>query len=127
MPFSVSLKDPDPGGKINADQDPQPWFNRVITKYLPTVHRWYYKELKQSLIPVSNLSEINITKSLHDFCFPTCRLLRCGSLTAKRDIVQFVELRKFLVPGGGGGGGAPPTWSKDLLAKVRVCTGTVAF
>jgi len=37
------------------------------------------------------------------------RLLRCGGLVAKRDMVQFVELRKFLQPGYG--------WSKELLAK----------
>lgn len=44
------------------------------------------------------------------------KLLRCGGLTAKRDIVQFVELRKFLVLGGNRG--APPAWSKELLAKA---------
>jgi hypothetical protein len=35
-------------------------------------------------------------------------------MVARRDIVQFVELCKFMVPGPGGA----PTWSKDLLAKV---------
>ncbi len=48
--------------------------------------------------------------------FYLLRLLRCGNLIAKRDIVQFVELRKFLVPGVRG---EPPSWSKELLAKVR--------
>jgi hypothetical protein len=37
------------------------------------------------------------------------QLLRSGSLVAQRDIVQFVELRKFLHKNG--------TWSKELLAK----------
>merc|ERR1719317_833426 len=37
------------------------------------------------------------------------RLLKCGGLVAARDIVQFVELRKFLQGGG---------WSKELLAKA---------
>jgi len=36
-------------------------------------------------------------------------LLSCGDRIAKRDIVQFVELQKFIQPGGG--------WSKDLLAR----------
>ena len=36
-------------------------------------------------------------------------LLRSGSLVAKRDIVQFVELRKFVQSNG--------QWSKELLAK----------
>jgi hypothetical protein len=48
--------------------------------------------------------------------FILLRLLRCGNLIAKRDIVQFVELRKFLVTGVRG---EPPSWSKELLAKVR--------
>jgi hypothetical protein len=50
------------------------------------------------------------------YTFNFLRLLRCGNLIAKRDIVQFVELRKFLVPGVRG---EPPSWSKELLAKVR--------
>jgi len=37
------------------------------------------------------------------------RLLRSGGLVAKRDIVQFVEMRKF-VSGG--------SWNKELLAKA---------
>ena len=36
-------------------------------------------------------------------------LLRSGSLVAQRDIVQFVELRKFLHANG--------SWSKEMLAK----------
>jgi len=37
-------------------------------------------------------------------------LLRAGNLVASRDIVQFVEMRKYVVPGTG-------SWSKQLLAK----------
>merc|ERR1712013_199327 len=38
------------------------------------------------------------------------KLLRSGSMVAQRDIVQFVELRKFLLGGG--------TWSKEALGRA---------
>jgi len=74
------------------------------------------EETKRSIIKASKLplSIIIIGVGEEDFSAmdgldSDDRLLRCGGLVAARDIVQFVELRKFLQGGG---------WSKDLLAKA---------
>jgi len=73
-------------------------------------------ETKRSIIKASKLplSIIIIGVGEEDFSAMDAldsddRLLRCGGLVAARDIVQFVELRKFLQDGG---------WSKDLLARA---------
>lgn len=74
------------------------------------------EETKRSIIKASKLplSIIIIGVGQEDFSAmdgldSDDRLLKCGGLTAARDIVQFVELRKFLQGGG---------WSKDLLARA---------
>lgn len=74
------------------------------------------EETKRSIIKASKLplSIIIIGVGEEDFSAmdgldSDDRLLKCGGLTAARDIVQFVELRKFLQSGG---------WSKDLLARA---------
>jgi hypothetical protein len=74
------------------------------------------EETKRSIIKASRLPLSIIIVGVGDEDFSAMdaldsddRLLSSGSLVAQRDIVQFVELRKFLSGGG--------SWSKELLAK----------
>jgi len=75
-----------------------------------------FEETKRSIISASNLpmSIIIVGVGQEDFSAMDDldsdeELLRSGSLVAQRDIVQFVELRKFLHANG--------SWSKEMLAK----------
>ena len=75
-----------------------------------------FEETKRSIIEASHLpiSIIIVGVGNEDFAAmddldSDDSLLRSGSLVAKRDIVQFVELRKFVQSNG--------QWSKNLLAK----------
>jgi hypothetical protein len=75
-----------------------------------------FEETKRSIIGASDLPVSIIIIGVGDEDFSAMddldsddKLLRSGGMVAKRDIVQFVELRKFIQPGYG--------WSKDLLAK----------
>jgi len=74
------------------------------------------EETKRSIILASKLPLSIIIIGVGDEDFSAMdaldsddRLLRSGSLVAARDIVQFVELSKFLHGGG---------WSKELLARA---------
>merc|ERR1712226_52483 len=75
------------------------------------------EETKRSIISASKLPLSIIIVGVGDEDFSAMdaldsddKLLRCGSLVAQRDIVQFVELRKFLTGGG--------SWSKESLARA---------
>jgi len=75
-----------------------------------------FEETKRSIIEASHLPLSIIIVGVGDEDFGAMddldsddSLLRSGSLVAKRDIVQFVELRKFVQSNG--------QWSKQLLAK----------
>jgi len=75
-----------------------------------------FEETKKSIISASSLpmSIIIVGVGQEDFSAMDDldsdeELLRSGSLVAQRDIVQFVELRKFLHTNG--------SWSKEMLAK----------
>jgi len=75
-----------------------------------------FEETKRSIIEASHLPMSIIIVGVGEEDFSAMddldsdeSLLRSGSMVAKRDIVQFVELRKFLQGNGG--------WSKHLLAK----------
>ena len=75
-----------------------------------------FEETKRSIISSSGLpmSIIIVGVGSEDFSAmdeldSDDSLLRSGSLVAQRDIVQFVELRKFVQPNG--------SWSKEALAK----------
>jgi hypothetical protein len=75
-----------------------------------------FEETKRSIIAASNLpmSIIIVGVGQEDFSAMDDldsdeELLRSGSLVAQRDIVQFVELRKFVHANG--------SWSKEMLAK----------
>jgi len=75
------------------------------------------EETKRSIIAASKLPLSIIIVGVGDEDFSAMdaldsddKLLRCGSLVAQRDIVQFVELRKFLTGGG--------RWSKESLARA---------
>jgi len=75
-----------------------------------------FEETKRSIIEASHLPMSIIIVGVGEEDFSAMddldsddSLLRSGSLVAKRDIVQFVELRKFLQNNG--------QWSKQLLAK----------
>jgi hypothetical protein len=74
------------------------------------------EETKHSIIQASRLPLSIIIVGVGDEDFSAMdaldsddRLLRAGGMVAARDIVQFVELRKFLSGG---------YWSKELLAKA---------
>jgi len=75
-----------------------------------------FEETKRTIIQASHLPLSIIIVGVGDEDFEAMddldsddSLLRSGSLVAKRDIVQFVELRKFVQSNG--------QWSKHLLAK----------
>jgi len=75
-----------------------------------------FEETKRSIIAASSLpmSIIIVGVGQEDFSAMDDldsdeELLRSGSLVAQRDIVQFVELRKFVHANG--------SWSKEMLAK----------
>jgi len=75
-----------------------------------------FEETKRSIIEASHLPISIIIVGVGEEDFTAMddldsddSLLRSGSLVAKRDIVQFVELRKFVQSNG--------QWSKELLAK----------
>merc|ERR1711953_42201 len=75
------------------------------------------EETKRSIISASRLPLSIIIVGVGDEDFSAMdaldsddKLLRSGSLVAQRDIVQFVELRKFLLGGG--------SWSKEALGRA---------
>jgi hypothetical protein len=75
------------------------------------------EETKRSIISASRLPLSIIIVGVGDEDFSAMdaldsddKLLRSGSMVAQRDIVQFVELRKFLLGGG--------SWSKEALGRA---------